>query len=67
MLHTLVVHGRVHSGHRYHRPLCSDGSTGMGIVCIIKGWSDPMYVVPDYESSVLYAECGNNDRDPDSG
>eukprot|EP00974_Lingulodinium_polyedra_P079758 7722968-Lingulodinium_polyedra.AAC.1 len=27
--------------------------TGMGIVCIFNGWSDPMYVNPDHESYVL--------------
>eukprot|EP00974_Lingulodinium_polyedra_P119234 11170367-Lingulodinium_polyedra.AAC.1 len=69
MVRTLVVHGRIHHGHRYHRLHCSDESTGMGIVCVTKGFADPMYIVPSHESYLLHTKTagGDNDRDPDSG
>eukprot|EP00975_Prorocentrum_lima_P019927 4193794-Prorocentrum_lima.AAC.1 len=41
----------------------------MGILCVIKGFADPMYIVPSHESYLLHTktESGNNDRDQDSG
>eukprot|EP00974_Lingulodinium_polyedra_P102337 9909861-Lingulodinium_polyedra.AAC.1 len=69
MVFTLVVHGRVHTGHRYHCLHGSEQDQGMGIVCIFKGFADPMYAVPNYESVMLYTKAygGNIYEDPDNG
>eukprot|EP00974_Lingulodinium_polyedra_P112305 10864549-Lingulodinium_polyedra.AAC.1 len=45
-------------------------TTAIGIiVCVIKGFADPMYIVPNQESYVLRTKTdgGDNDRGPDSG
>eukprot|EP00974_Lingulodinium_polyedra_P044121 4234472-Lingulodinium_polyedra.AAC.1 len=57
MVHTLVVRGRVHLGYRYHHLLCSDEGAGMGVICIIEGFADPMYVVTDKSTDHHYSKA----------